>query len=136
MQAGVASLFVSDAIAVADAPGRPGRAWDYYFFDERFDAARRLAGELSGATRPTPVHADVTSLWTGELGEACLATPLAMQGVTTGSFYFCLKVLLSDHARVESQIRRIGRDLHLWTISTENHSRNGVTRWQDHFHPV
>jgi hypothetical protein len=134
VQAGVSSLFIPNTMiaASADAPSRDRLTWDYFFFDERFAAARRLAGELSGTTAPTPVQGDITSLWTGELGRASLAAPTTLQGVTTESFYFCLKILLTDQARVEAQVRRIDRDLHLWTIRTDNHFKNGTVSWQNH----
>jgi DICT domain-containing protein len=128
VQAGMSTLLVPGAMpAVAvDAPGQAGPAWDYFFFDERFLQARRLAEALSGATDPTPVVGDVTGIWTGELGRASLMAPLAMQGITTESFHFCLKVLLAEQARVETQVSRIDRDLHFWTMRTSNHSRRGT----------
>jgi hypothetical protein len=132
VQAGMSSLFIPTAVisASAEVPSRSGLAWDYFFFDERFAEARRLAQELSGTAEPTPVQGDVTGIWTGGLGRASLTAPMRMKGVTTESFYFCLKILLSDQARIESQVSRIDRDLHLWTIGTDNHSKNGTVSWQ------
>ena len=131
MQSGMSSLLLPNAvIAVSpDASSRPWAAWDYFFFDERFAEARRLAGELSGITELTPVQGDVTGTWTAGLGRASLTAPMTMKGVTTESFYFCLKILLSDQARVAAQVSRIDRDLHLWTIRTDNHPRKGTTSW-------
>jgi len=133
VQAGASSLFIGNAMiaASADAPGRDRFAWDYFFFDQRFAAARRVAGELSGTTEPTPVDGDVTDIWTGKLGRASLTAPLTMKGVTTDSFYFCLKILLADQSRVEAQVSRIGQDLYLWTMHTNNH-KNGTMSWQNH----
>jgi hypothetical protein len=59
-----------------------------------------------------------------------------MQGVTTESFHFCLKVLLSDQARVHAQVSRIDRDLHLWTMRTDNHFKNGTVSWQNPSRPA
>ena len=72
VQAGMSSLLLPNAvIAVSpDAPSRGWPAWDYFFFDERFAEARRLAGELSGTTEPTPVQGDITGIWTGGLGSS------------------------------------------------------------------
>jgi len=136
VQAGVSSLFIPNAMiaASADAPSRDGFAWDYFFFDERFTEARRLAGELSDTTEPTPVDGDVTSIWTGELGRASLTAPMALKGVTTDSFHFCLKILLADQSKVEAQVSRIDQDLYLWTIRTDNHFKN--VSWQNHSHLV
>ena len=133
MQAGMSSLLLPNAV-IAVSPDAPSRGWpacDYFFFDERFAEARRLAGELSGTTEPTPVDGDVTDIWTGELGRASLTAPLTLKGVTTDSFYFCLKILLADQSRVETQVSRIGQDLYLWTMRTNNH-KNGMMSWQNH----
>jgi hypothetical protein len=138
VQAGASSLLLSAAVAASADPRRRGRAAreSFFFFDERFAEARRLAGELAGLAEWTPVQADVTSLWTGTLTRASLAAPLALRGVTTESFYFCLKVLLADQCRVDAQVRRIDRDLHLWTIRTNNHTNNGTQSWQTYSRPV
>jgi hypothetical protein len=50
-----------------------------------------------------------------------------MAGVTTESFYFCLEVLAADRASVDAEIRRIGQDLHFWTLRSEPHPRHGTT---------
>lgn len=133
MQAGASSLFIPNAMiaATADAPSLDRFAWDYFFFDQRFAEARRLAGTLSGTTEPTPVDGDVTGIWTGELGRASLTVPLTLKGVTTDSFYFCLKILLADQSRVEAEVSRIGRDLHLWTIRTDYNFKKAATSWQN-----
>ena len=138
VQAGVTSLFIPNAMfaASAVAPSRDGLAWDYFFFDERFAEARRLAKELSGTTEPTPVQGDITGIWTSELGRASLAAPMTMKGVTAESFYFCLRILLADQARVEAQVSRIDRDLYLWTIRTDNHLKGATKSWQNHSHLV
>ena len=129
VQGGVSSLWAANTIiaSAADAPSRSGLAWDYVFFDERFAEARRLAREMAGVTAALPVQGDVTGVWTRELARASIATPLALTGVTTESFLFCLRILLADQGRVDAQVSRIGRDLHLWTLRTDNHSKHGTT---------
>lgn len=138
VQASVSSLLLPTTVLAvpSGATGRSQATRDYFFFDERFAAARRLAGERSIFADPTPVQGDVTGIWTSELRAANLATALRMQGVTTESFYFCLRILLSDQARPEAQVRRIDRDLHLWTLRTDNHIKTGTTSWQNHSRPV
>jgi hypothetical protein len=138
VQAGMSSLFMPTAVisASAEVPSRDGLTWDYFFFDERFAEARRLARELSGTAVPTPVQGDVTGIWTGGLGRASLTAPMTIKGVTTESFRFCLKVLLSDQVRVDAQVSRIDRDLHLWTVRTDNHFKNGTVSWQNSSRPA
>jgi len=132
VQAGMSSLVLPNAvISAADVPSRGWLACDYFFFDERFVEARRLAGELCGAIEPTPVQSDITAIWTGGLARADFTAPMTMKGVTTESFYFCLKILLVDQVRVDAQVSRIDRDLHLWTIRTDNHFKNGTVSWQN-----
>jgi hypothetical protein len=138
VQAGVSSLLLPNAVIAVcpDARSRGWPAWDYFFFDERFADARQLAGELSGATEPTPVQSDITPIWTGGLGRASLAAPMTMKGVTTESFHFCLKILLSDQVRVDAQVNRIDRDLYLWTMRTDNHFKYGTVSWQNPSRPA
>jgi hypothetical protein len=129
----MSAVFIPGAALAGSASAPSG--WltpDYFFFDERFAQAWRLAEHLSGTTALTPVHGDITPIWTGGLGPATLTTPMTLQGVTTESFYFCLKILLGDQARVDAQVSRVDRDLHLWTIRTENHFKNGTVSWQNH----
>ena len=124
------SSLLLPTVVIAGSPNVPSRgspAWDYFFFDERFAEARRLAEELSGATEPTAVQSDVTGIWTGGLGRASLAAPVTMKGVTTESFHFCLKILLSDQSRVDGQVSRIDGGLHLWTIRTHNHYNGALS---------
>lgn len=127
VKAGVSSLVIPAAvISVAAAPGRAGLVSDRFYFDERFAEARRRAEDWSGSAPPIPVHGDVTAIWMGGLARASITAPLLMHGATTESFYFCLKVLLHDQVRVSSEVSRIDRDLHLWTIRTDHHYRKGT----------
>ena len=129
----MSSVLLPNAVisASTDVPRWGWLACDYFFFDERFAEARRLAGEMCGATEPTPVQSDITAIWTDGLGRAGLTAPMTMKGVTTESFYFCLKILLVDQVRADAQVSRIDRDLHLWTIRTDNHFKNGTVSWQN-----
>lgn len=120
---------MANAVIPASA-GVQGSVWlapDYFFFDDRFPMARWLAVERSSMRKIIPVQSDITPVWTAGLGRASLAAPLTLKGVTTESFYFCLKVLLADQVRVDAQISRIDRDLRLWTIRTDNQLANGTT---------
>ena len=138
VQAGVSSLIVANTvIAASDASASRGRLdSDYFFFDERFAEARRMAAELSGITVPTAVQGDVTPIWTGGLSRASLATPMTLRGVTAESFYFCLTILLMDQVRIDAQVSRVDRDLHLWTIRTDNHNTKGTVSWQNLSRPA
>jgi hypothetical protein len=82
------------------------------------------------------VQGDITLVWTGGLARASLAGPMTLQGVTTESFYFCLTILLMDQVRVDAQVRRVDRDLHLWTIRTDNQHTKGTVSWQNLSRPA
>jgi hypothetical protein len=136
---GVSSLLISNAVISASGTAtsrEQAGASDYFFFDDRFAEAHRVAGELSGITVPTPVQGDVTPTWVGGLSRASLAAPMMLRGVTTESFYFCLKILLLDQVPVAAQVRRFDRDLHLWTIRTGNQFRSGAVSWQNLSRPA
>ena len=57
-------------------------------------------------------------MWTNWLDRTTRKRPLTMQGVTTGSFHFCLRVLVSEHAHLDEQVLRLDRDLLAWTMRT------------------
>jgi hypothetical protein len=116
-----AAVAVPLAPPVLDAP-----AWNGVFFDERFPAAAPLARRLAGLAPLTAIQGDVTPLWTSTLAKASRTLPVALQGVTTESFFFCLKVLLGERGRIEAQATRIDRDLYRWTIRTRNSINNGT----------
>jgi hypothetical protein len=81
------------------------------------------------------MQGDITAIWTRELAPASLVARLTMAGVTTESVYFCLKILLADQAGVDAQVSRIGPDLHLWTLRTEN-LKHGTMSCQNRSRPV
>ena len=110
------------ASVLGDSAVRPDR----FFYDDRFGDARGIASRLGTAASLTPVQSDVTALWTGELKELARQRPLALHGVTTESFHFCLKTLLQSEARVETRIRRVGKDLYAWSIRTTTPRKTGV----------
>lgn len=134
VQAGMSAVLIPGAV-IAGTTGTSTHDWrarDCFFFDERFARARHLADQLSGVTTLTPVQGDVTPIWTGGLARAALTSAMTLEGVTTESFYFCLKILLGDQARVDAQVCRVDRDLHLWTMRTDNYPKNGTVLWQNH----
>lgn len=99
---------------------------DRLFYDERFSAARAISARLDAKAALIPVQSDVTMLWTGELKDLSRQRPLALRGVTTESFHFCLKRLLQSEAQVETRIRRVGKDLYAWSIRTTTPKNTGV----------
>nr|PZN80563.1 MAG: hypothetical protein DIU56_02665 [Pseudomonadota bacterium] len=88
----------------------------YAFFDERFERARQVAAAWSESARLLAVHGDVTPFWTEALAREVREKSLTLRGVTTGSFHFCLGVLLSEHAFVDARVSRVDRNLLLWTM--------------------
>ena len=104
--------------AFAGALGESATPSEKVFYDDRFADARCIASRLDARASLTPVQSDVTALWTGGLKNLSRQRPLSLQGVTTESFHFCLKTLLRSETRVETQIRRVGKDLHAWSIRT------------------
>jgi hypothetical protein len=120
LQAAASSLVIPRAMALvnthAPAVEQPGQ--DYFFYDERFAQARRLAEELSGSTALTPVQGDITGFWNSGLDRATRQFSVMMRGVTTESFYFCLKIMAGEQADLDAQVTRLDRDLFLWTIRT------------------
>jgi hypothetical protein len=137
-----AATTVLPAVAIAipaatvEQTSRAETPWSHVFFDERFAEAQRLAQRLSGRNAPTPVQGDVTDLWARELEPVSRSSPLSMSGVTTESFYFCLKVLMSDRVPVDARATRIGTDLHFWTMHSRHHSQQGAISWQNHSRPA
>ncbi len=91
---------------------------DYLFFDERFQRARRIAADWAHAGRPVGVHGDVTAVWNDGLDRLTRERQLLMRGVTAYSFYFCLRVLVSEHSALTAQVARIDRDLLHWSMYT------------------
>ena len=116
--AATSALFIPKVVMVAHASASATKSSgpDFFFCDERFAKARRLAAELSGCTALTPVQGDITELWNSNLGRASRQSSLHMRGVTTESFYFCLKIMIGEHARLNAQVTRVDQDLFLWTM--------------------
>jgi len=119
IQAGMSSVLLPGAILSASAAASNAlpSTLDYFFVDDRFAAGALRAGTISPSLAPIRVQADVAPLWTGLLADSRIGAPLALRGVTTESFFFHLKTLLARRVR-DSQISRVGPDLHLWTIRT------------------
>jgi len=116
--AATSALFIPKVVMVAHASASATKSSgpDFFFCDERFAKARRLAAELSACTALTPVQGDITELWNSYLRRASRQSSLNMRGVTTESFYFCLKIMIGEHARLNAQVTRVDQDLFLWTM--------------------
>ena len=136
VQVTATSALVPGALLAASGAfsGGGGLAWDYVFFDERFAAAQRWARELGLRVEPIPVQGDVTGIWINGLARVSRAAPLSLQGVTTESFHFCLRILLGDHATVATRLQRLDRDLYAWSIRTDTHPQKGTLSWQNPSH--
>ncbi|WP_375211428.1 hypothetical protein [Hyphococcus sp.] len=72
-----------------------------------------------------PVSEDITAAWVKDL-ERLAAKPLALRGVTTESFFFCLKTLLQPHGLTFTRVERLGPDLHAWELRTGITNKNGT----------
>jgi hypothetical protein len=104
--------------AVASALDPSARYPDKFFYDDRFGDAQAMSGRLDRSATLTPVQGDVTKVWTDDLKRLSQQRSLTLRGVTTESFHFCLTRLLRSHARVETRIRRVGKDLYAWSITS------------------
>jgi hypothetical protein len=113
--AATASVLVPAALGqCAAAPA----AWDYAFFDERFERSRLVASSWSASSRRIGVQGDITPWWRNGLDRVAHRHPLRLRGVTTDSFHFCLGVLLGEHTDLHREVSRLDRNLLLWTIHT------------------
>jgi hypothetical protein len=124
----LASLALSCG-ALALAPSRsPGReSLDYVFYDERFPAAEGLARRMSESDAAIPVQGDITQVWNEMLKPASQRSPLMLAGVTTESFFFCLKTLLYSRAGLELSTSRISQDLFAWSMRTYQSNNHGTS---------
>ena len=130
LQSSVSSALVAPALAHANPYQHEARATDRIFYDARFAHARvianRLAGHIADNRALTPVNGDLTAPWVGELRAAASQGALRLRGVTTESFYFCLKTLLQPYSVTAAHIERAGRDLHAWEITTGVTTKDGM----------
>jgi hypothetical protein len=130
IHAAAASLLLPvDLKARGASPAAGSPDLDYAFFDERFCNARRIAASWSASNGPLRVRGDITPLWTNGLDRTTRERPLALRGITTQSFQFCLRVLAAEHAHIDVQSSRIDRDLFLWTMRTTPKYDYGMTPW-------
>lgn len=125
LKASAASALVPSALA---APGAAGAAQGdieahRFFYDPRFADARAIASIASGDA--TPVDGDVTQVWTQGLKRLSQKRALALSGVTTESFYFCLKTLLQAEAQIDTRFDRVNTDLYIWSIRTDPKTKTG-----------
>lgn len=84
-----------------------------------------LAARFAAPDKLAPVRGDVTIWWTEGLNRLSQRAPLSLRGVTTESFYFCLKTLLQSHAGVDAEVRRVSRDLYAWSVRTRLARKTG-----------
>jgi len=98
---------------------------DYFFYDDRFIKAQLLARKFSDIDKLTPVQGDITYIWNTELRYQCNHSPFLLKGVTAESFYFCLNGMVGPIGKIESQIRRIDRDLFFWEIHSSWYLKAG-----------
>jgi len=130
LQSSVSSALAAPAIARASEHHHNTVAARRIYFDERFAEASALASRLAGhyadLNALTPVNGDVTAPWVKELGRASARGPLSLRGVTTESFYFCLKTLLQTRGLSVARIERVDRDLHAWEIRTKIIQQDGM----------
>jgi hypothetical protein len=121
------SLLFSCAVpAPSAAPDWTPLPSDHFFYDDRFVEALQLACRMSPSGRLTPVQGDITGIWKAGLDREWARAPLTMRGVTTESFYFCLKVMTASKADVETSVARVGPDLFLWTIRSAVNLNTGL----------
>ena len=62
------------------------------------------------------MQGDITGIWNAGLRRACGRSMLALHGVTTESFHFCLKILVGEQTRMQTRVTRLDQDLFLWQI--------------------
>lgn len=119
------SALAAPAFAQNGFAAAPNEAASKVFYDARFSQARMLASRLSVSGTLTPVTENITAAWVKDF-ERLAAKPLALGGVTTESFFFCLKTLLQPHGLTFTRIERLGPDLHAWELRTGITNRNGT----------
>lgn len=120
IHAAMSSLVLPAAVKAQSLPAVSAllRDHDYAFFDDRFAQANQVVAAWSAANRVIPVQSDITPTWTNELDRTTRERALTLQGVTTGSFHFCLRELVREHAHLDEQVLRLDRNLLLWTMRT------------------
>ena len=115
-----APTFAQNGFAAA-----PNEAASKVFYDARFAEARMLARRFSASGKLTPVTEGITAAWVKDF-ERQAALPLSLAGVTTESFFFCLKTLLQPCGFACARIERLGPDLHAWELRTKTMNKNGT----------
>jgi len=130
LQSSVSSALVAPAFAHANPYQHDASTAGRLFYDERFAQARVIANRLARQSADkgalAPVNGDLTAPWVGELRAAASHGALRLRGVTTESFYFCLKTMLQPHGVTATHIERVGRDLHAWEITTGVATKDGM----------
>lgn len=118
IQAAASSALLPSVLVSSGLSALTADSFDFAFFDERFERARQVTAAWRGSDRLLAVQSDVTPFWRDGLERAIRGQALALRGVTTESFLFCLRVLLSEHAGVDARVSRLDRNLLLWSMHT------------------
>jgi hypothetical protein len=118
IQAATVSVLCPAAVTTCIAALTTSQNRGAIFFDERFPQARHVAASRSASNRLIAVQSDVTTLWCNGLDRMTRNYPLHLHGVTTESFLFCLRILVSEHADLELRALRLDRNLFQWTMCT------------------
>lgn len=91
-------------------------------FDGRFPAARKTALALANGSPTRALGGDITDAM---LNVSALMQPRAgcrIAGVTTDHVPFCLQQLARNPTRMHLSLRRLDRDLFVWTLTNEGQS--------------
>ncbi|WP_428408870.1 hypothetical protein [Hyphococcus sp.] len=123
LQSSVSSIVAAPALAHTGSQGGVNASGSF-FYDTRFDEARGIARSVSPFGSLTPVNGDLSAEWVKEVIHAAAKSPQTFRGVTTESFYFCLRTLLQPRRIASAHIERVGRDLYAWEIRTT--SKDGM----------
>ena len=101
-------------------------AVSHVFVDERFSGAVVIARRIAPFQKLTPVNGDISLRWLEDHALVSPTRPLSLRGVTTESFYFCVKTLLQSRGLAHAHIERATNDLHLWEIETSITQQDGM----------
>ncbi len=128
LKSALASLALSGSALTRVSDGSStGEALSFVFYDERFQTAEALSKAMAASGDVIPVRGDVTAVWNGVLKSVSRGSSLMLAGVTTESFYFCLKTLLHSHAGLDICTSRIDRDLIAWSLRSHRPISHGIS---------
>ncbi len=119
-------MVAAPALARTTGPQTNAPSAGETFYDARFQDARAIALRLSPSAALTPVNGDISGNWVREFTYTAAKSPQTLRGVTTESFYFCLKTLLQPRGMSFARIERVSRDLHAWEIRITAPIQDGI----------